>query len=382
MRIFDPQSKILANFDYIQQLLERGSCPPILVEIDPSNVCNHGCDFCLSSYVHSGKQMLSEAAMLTLCDGIIASKTKAVNWTGGGEPTTNPSLKRAILKLAQASIKMGMFTNGTLLDRFDLFEIISSSLQWIRISVDAGCESTYNRIRHVNSDRGWHKMLSNLQTLIEVNNDLGHRLDIGVGFVITPSNVHEVIEFARVFKDYGVDYCQFKPEIVNIEREGNGQRRIAFWRLAEMLLSEARSILGDKFQVNQYKVDDLANNPQHFGRTYKKCLGSQVSPCVGADGLVYVCTNYRGHPKYSYGSIHERPFNEIWNDTERKLAVMSLIETTECFSACTKLCKPHESNKMLWKLFQDYQSAANKTAFIESNLKLAGEISIQHREFV
>ena len=43
---------------------------------------------------------------------------KAINWTGGGEPTLNPHLGDAISLVGEKSkIKMGMFTNGTLLDK-------------------------------------------------------------------------------------------------------------------------------------------------------------------------------------------------------------------------------------------------------------------------
>lgn len=381
MRIFDPQSKVLANFDYIKQLLLTGNCPPVLVEVDPSNVCNHGCDFCLSSYVHAGKQMLSGDAMLKLCDDLVASKAKAVNWTGGGEPTVNPHLKKAISRLGQSSVKQGMFTNGTLLDRFDLFDTLANNLSWVRVSVDAGTAATYNRIRRADHNHGWDKMLSNLAALIYANNASGHKMAIGVGFVVTPGNVHDVLEFARVFRDSGVDYCQYKPEIVNIERD-DSQRRGAFWRLAEVLLKEAMIILGDKFQLNQYKLEDLSADQECYGRTYGKCLGSQVSPCVGADGLVYVCTNYRGHPAYSYGSIHERSFGDIWNDVGRRQAVMNRIENVERFSFCTKLCKPHESNKMLWKLYSDYQASTEQARTLAEMEEQGRNVLVQHPEFI
>jgi hypothetical protein len=39
---------------------------------------------------------------------------------------------------------MGMFSNGSLLKKFDLFEILVKSLSWIRISMDAGNSKSYN----------------------------------------------------------------------------------------------------------------------------------------------------------------------------------------------------------------------------------------------
>ena len=67
---------------------------------------------------------------------------------------------------------------------------------------------------------------------------------------------------------------------------------------------------------NGYKLSDLQHDPSILGRTYKKCLGSQIQPCVGADGEVYVCCNHRGYKEYSYGNLNEKSFKDIWNDIE------------------------------------------------------------------
>ena len=47
--IFNPQAKIIANIDNVMEFLETKNTAPVLVEIDPSNACNHGCYFCISS---------------------------------------------------------------------------------------------------------------------------------------------------------------------------------------------------------------------------------------------------------------------------------------------------------------------------------------------
>ena len=110
-------------------------------------------------------------------------------------------------------------------------------------------------------------------------------------------------------------------------------------------------LLGNKFQCNSYKVEDLiVDNSKTYGREYKQCIGSQFQPCIGADGELYVCTNHRGHKNYSYGSLHEKSFSEIWSDVSKRKCIMSTIENKENFSNCSQLCKPHESNKVIWKI--------------------------------
>jgi cyclic pyranopterin phosphate synthase len=388
-KIFNPKNKILHNLDYVKQLISTGFSPPILVEVDPSNACNHGCYFCISSYIHLpeskdletfDRSIMSKSMLLQLCKDLISLEVKAINWTGGGEPTINPALKEAIEYIGDnCEIKMGIFTNGTLLDKWDLFDTLVDHMSWVRFSVDAGTEETYNSVRRAKKGQDWNKMLLNLQRLINTNKSKDKKIDIGVGFVITPGTYKEIVDFAKVFVEYDVDYCQFKPEIVNREREGGVQREQDFWyNEVDPLLEEAKAVLGNKFQINGYKLSDLEEDPELYGRTYKKCLGSQVQPCVGADGHLYVCTNHRGYKEYSYGSLYDFSFKEIWENISKKQEVMDLIEKKECFSNCTQLCKPHESNKIMWQIYESHRSEEPN---MWENLDNQKEETI-HKEFI
>ena len=237
-----------------------------------------------------------------------------------------------------------------------MFESLVENMTWIRISVDAGTKETYNGVRRAKGKQDWDKMVSNLKKLIETNQRFGNKIDIGVGYVISPDTYSEIVEFAKFFKDFDLTYCQYKPEII-IREKGGQQRDLEFWtEKVNPLLEEAKEILGSKFQVNGYKFEDLAMDRKKFGRNYKKCLGSQISPCVGADGHVYVCTNHRGWKQYSYGCLYDgKSFREIWEDIQKRQQVMNQIEEVECFKNCTKLCKPHESNKAIWEIYDKYK---------------------------
>ena len=65
--IFNPQAKVMANVDRVIEFVETGNTAPVLIEVDPSNACNHACSFCLSSYIHfdkyKGTETFSRATM-------------------------------------------------------------------------------------------------------------------------------------------------------------------------------------------------------------------------------------------------------------------------------------------------------------------------------
>ena len=396
-KIFNPQAKIYANADRVLDFLDNKNPAPVLIEFDPSNTCNHGCYFCISSYIHLpeskdletyNKTIMPREILMNACKDFVDMGVRAINWTGGGEPTINKNLKEAIEYIGQNSdIKMGIFTNGTLLDKWDMFETMVDNMTWVRFSIDAGTPETYNSIRRVKSNQGWDRMSANLSKLVEVNNSKGKKIQIGTGFVITPDTYKEITDFAKYFSQFDIDYCQYKPEIVNREREEGIQRDLDFWEAeVEPRLEEAKEILGDKFQINGYKLKDLINDRSLFGRSYKKCLGSQVQPCVGADGEVYVCTNHRGYKQYSYGSLHEKSFKEVWSDIQTRQNVMNQIESVECFSNCTELCKPHESNKAVWNIYERYTTldgedkARVKKELLDESIQTKKEIL--HSEFI
>jgi len=394
-KIFNPSDKVLCHLGTVEKYFNNQNYDPITIEIDPSNSCNHSCPFCISGHLHLQKfkgtklfnrTMLEKKIFKDLIEDLVKTDIKAINWTGGGEPTQNPFLGEAINFIKQNSkIEMGMFTNGTLIDRFNLFEIFVSCLKWVRISMDAGISTTYNDLRKTNKNNDFSKVIKNIKKLIDTKKKFKSDILIGVGFVVTEDNYNEINDFARLFKNIDVDYCQFKPEIIQIERNktienngNNGKMQISsdFWlNKVTNILEEAKQILGSKFECNSYKLEDLIVDVKNYGRNYKECIGSQFQPCIGADGNVYVCTNHRGHKKYSYGSIYDNKFSEIWNNIEKRRKIMRIINQKEKFKNCTQLCKPHESNKILWKIKKNsknkryLEELKHKTSELSKTLK-------------
>ena len=395
-QIFNPSNKILCHLDKVEKLLNNKNPSPITIEIDPSNACNHSCPFCISGHLHLSKYkgtdlfnrtMLKKDVFKNLIEDLITMDIEAINWTGGGEPTMNPALGEMISLINEKSnIQMGMFSNGTMLERFNLFETLVNCLSWIRISMDAGKASSYDNLRVTNKSTNFETVVNNILKLIEVKKKLNSKITIGVGFVVTKDNYEEILDFANLFKDKDVDYCQFKPEIIQIERDetiDKSKEQISsdFWlKEVLVLLDRAKEILGNKYECNAYKIDDLIIDVKNYGRNYKQCLGSQLQPCVGADGNIYVCTNHRGHKKYSYGSLYEKSFKDIWNDVKTKSEIMHQINNVEKFSNCTHLCKPHESNKILYQIKSNKENPDYMRDLKEKTSNISK--TVKHKNFI
>ena len=166
-----------------------------------------------------------------------------------------------------------MFTNGSMLERFNLTEIVCRTHTWIRISLDAGTPKSYDKLRVTNKTNNFEVVLKNIKNLIETKKKIKSNISVGIGYVVTKDNYKEIKDFANIFKDIDVDYCQFKPEIIQIERatdRKNEQISEDFWlNEAVNRLDEAKKILKDKFQCNSYKLEDLISSPRHMGEIIK-----------------------------------------------------------------------------------------------------------------
>ena len=81
-----------------------------------------------------------------------------------------------------------------------------------------------------------------------------------------------------------------------------------------------------------------------------------------------------------------KSFKEIWNDMQSRHSVMHQIEEQECFANCTKLCKPHESNKAVWEIHQDLQAlgVVERVSRVQSLLEEQDEVrkTLTHPEFI
>ena len=387
LNMFNPQKKVIANIDKIIPFLDGDwKTPPVIIEMDPSNACNHGGRFCFSSYIHFeefkgtdtfDRSVMSKEMMLNCIDQFDEMGVRSVNFTGGGDPTVNPNLKDLLYHTGESSLECGIFTNGAIMHRFDLFDAFVDNLEWVRFCVDAGSKEKYNWIRQIQKEDDWDQMLENLAKTIELKKKKNSSIIIGVGFVMTEDTLgenigEEIVNFAEVFSKFDLDFVQYKPDSVNIKRWEREQyeRDLDLLVTIEKYLDKAEDILGPVFQCQRYRIEDIKDGEKHIN-FYKKCLGSQIMPCVGADGHVYVCPPMRGMKEYSYGSLHEKSFIEIWGDIDNRKRIMKQIEEVECFGNCTPMCKPHETNKALWEMSQsgDYYKYLDEMEEMRDNVK-------------
>jgi len=337
---FDPL-KVLYHYRKMADIVEGKRIAPVTVSIDPSAVCNQHCIFCSGTgYVNKKTAILERDIFFNLANSLHRMGIGSAWFTGGGEPLCNPHIAEAIVEFANKKIKLGMVTNGTLLNSSVIKNTIF--LDWIRISVDASTASTYSLLHGTNENQFWN-VLTNIEDVVRHKRDTSSMLNsscvVGMSFVVHPKNYHEIYDFAVCAKNIGADYVQFKP-LLTIDKwfsEDDMSKTIIH------LMTKSRELETDDFQV-------LANfgRFQHvttgYTRPYTECLGHNLIGIVMATGQLNICCHQRPRDNYAFGDLHRQTFEEIWFGKEHEKAIKN-IRLSEC-----PACKYEMYNQYLWAM--------------------------------
>ena len=329
----DPYSlhKVRWHPQTIESLQAGQVSPPIHVQLIISDFCNHDCEFCayrLNGYssnelfqeeegqslqARNPMRMIGTEKVYEILDDCRELGVKAIQFTGGGEPTMHPDFTAILRYAQQLGMDTALVTNGSQL-RQAMREVVLSC-QWVRISVDAGSSETYARIRRVGKNE-WYRMADRVQALVYERNIRQASLTIGVGFVATPTNWEELYTAVEQFRAWGVDNVRlgvaFNPE---------GSTPYAPFRqpLIEQVERAVRDFQTDTFTISSRIEERLAELDQG-PPTQRRCLAQQVIAYIGGDLHLYRCCvlGYNSHGLL--GSLEHERFKDLWPRVAAKMA--------------------------------------------------------------
>lgn len=203
---------------------------------------------------------------------------QAIQFTGGGEPTVHKDHLK-LFGLAQAlGIKTALVTNGV---RLDPDHSAVRAMKWVRVSIDAGTEETYCRIRRVPGNH-WRAAWQNIRRLAETCEGI-----VSVGFVVTPENFTEVAAAASLARESGVKNMRVGAVFSSEGTGYYGDQRPAIRKA----INDAKVRLnGDGFEIidlfDRRMADLEAGSPSE-----SLCGYQHLTTYIGGDLGVYRCCN-------------------------------------------------------------------------------------------
>lgn len=345
MRQFDVRQfssdKILKHLDRVNEWLKGSNPPPVTVELDMTNSCNHRCPECVVNYFRSAdNNAMPFKTAKNIIGQLAKNKIRGLIFTGGGEPLCNPCTLKAVEWAKAKGLDVGFITNGSLINEHSARSIIENCT-WVRVSLDAASPEVF-RLTHGRDGREFGEVLERIRLLVHIKQKIKSNCTIGLGFLTCEHSVRDMVKAANLAKGLGVNYLQFRP--MQIHRGG---KFVYHWADVEDKIAKCINHSGNGFQVlySQHKYE-MAKDPQ-FGRHYGKCYGQQFATVITASAKMYLCCHTRGYRKYCIGDLNKQTFKEIWNSRLRKAAIERID-----FRDCIPLCRDNTFNQILWNIKQ------------------------------
>lgn len=306
MQIYSSR-KAVWHSDRIGQLRAGSDIVPLHLHFVISDLCNQDCHFC--SYRMSGgfatEQFADEmgnrnpvrfiptAKVKEILDDCAALGVRAIEFTGGGEPTVHADHIEIFAHAQSLGLQTGLVTNGVRLRDNPVYR----EFDWIRVSLDAGRPETYQGIR---ASKAWPKVIANMALVGTYK-----KPHFGVGFVVTEENYAELVEATHIARDVGAAYIRVSAVF---SHEGSGRYTELRGKIAEQR-REAKTLETEKFRVVDMFGDRIEDLDQG-APDYSFCGQQQFVLYIGGDQKVYrCCTNaYTKHGEI--GDLSQQRFRE------------------------------------------------------------------------
>jgi radical SAM protein with 4Fe4S-binding SPASM domain len=327
--------------------------PPVVVEISPTNKCNQSCRYCYTNKRIEQKESLQDNILIGSFTQLGDAGVKTVMIQGTGEPLMHKALPKAIKAGAQHSLSMTLTTNGVLLTP-SVQESILEHLFYVRVSVLDHNPKRYAYM-HGCSEKQWNILVNNIKNAVKFRDSNGLQVGIGITVYLYRDNFHDVYNIAEFYKDIGVDYI-FIQEATPTSYSPCGKEEYASMSFSEAEISEMKEevlTLSDdncsikiRFPFNDGNILE-GMNKENWISNY--CQGIKFYSIISSDGGVYPCWRTWGKKEYSYGSLYDNTFEEIWRN-ERRNSIMDLIlNIPPCGDDCTN-CAHSKLNEILDRL--------------------------------
>jgi MoaA/NifB/PqqE/SkfB family radical SAM enzyme len=320
----------------IEQFVTSGDSTPMHVDLDLTTECNYRCRHCgdlaRGLLNHGG---LSRELLDALLDDLRAMAVHEVVLIGGGEPMLSPYFAHALRSLHEYGIACGVVTNGSGMSDAAL-EAMRVGCTWVRVSLDAATTETYAKIHNPDDNSTLDTVAENVRRMVT---SMGAR--VGVSFLITPLNMHEIEAATRMAKAWGASYIRIRPmqhpitgnplALAGTVDVGAQLDAAARWRDAVFDVS-----IGESMAMN----GRAAMQPKGYGRCRAQAFGTTIS----GEGRVYVCSKWRGEPWACIGDLHEERFAAIWKGARRAALLDALSPARQCEHI---YCHAHPLNELL-----------------------------------
>jgi MoaA/NifB/PqqE/SkfB family radical SAM enzyme len=304
---------------------------PRTFHLDVTNRCEADCAYCWFhspfSEVRTDPHRLTPATreiamdwpmFEALADDLVRLETKEdVVLSGKGDPLSHPRLADMVRALKARGLSVTLFTGGWRLNDEILHACLDAELDLLYVSLSAASEATFARLHSRLSPSAFGQIVAAVRRLVDLRRAARREKPrLVLVDVLTARNDDEVVAFARLAADLGVDHLRYQLaaiETYNTELALPAERRVklpAALREARRVAEAAGVSVVDNIE---FQTGEHGDGADWTGDRYRElgCLAGYVFGRAWADGTLSFCCAPR-----PVGNLAERTFAEWWRSDE------------------------------------------------------------------
>lgn len=331
--------------DRVDDWLAGKKIAPVTIDCALSRKCTYNCVYCYGQLQKNPEKKLDRGVIFRFLDDAAEIGVKGVSFVSDGESTCNPHLYDSIIHGKKNGLDMALGTNGFLLERNRLQEILRD-LTYLRFNISAGEPERYSEI-HGCPVKCYHTVIENIRECVALKKKHNFDVTIGLQMVLLPEFADQILPLVNLGEKLGVDYLVIK-HCSDDEDNTLGVDYSKYHDLKE-ILKKAESYSTETYSV-QAKWSKIFSEGK---REYTRCFGPPFILQISGSGLLAPCgmlfnSKYK---KYHIGNIAETSFKKLW-ESDRYWEVMNLIASPafDARTMCGTLCLQHKVNEVLWNI--------------------------------
>ena len=342
--ILDGQ-KLAWHKERVEAWLSGERIAPITIDCALTRGCTYRCLYCYGQLQANDEKRMTKDVIFRFLDDAAEIGVKAISFLSDGESTCSPYLYDAILRGSANGLDIALGTNGYLLKRERLNEILPH-LTYLRFNISAADPVRYSNIMGCRQEH-FHKVYNTVKECVKIKKEGKLSVTIGIQMVLMPQFADEIIPFAKLGRKLGVDYAIIKH--CSDDQAGSLNVDYSKYQKCIDILKEAEGYSTGKYRV-AVKWSKILSEGK---RRYSRCYGPAFIMQFSGSGLVAPCGMLFNdkYAKYHIDNIIEKSFKAIWQ-SERYWEVLHLIASDkfDAKTMCGTLCLQHKVNEFLWDL--------------------------------
>ena len=310
--------KLSYHFDRVQKWENGEKIAPVSVDMALTRACGAMCSFCYAMVQEPQERAtIKTKEALNLLDDFAEIGVKGVSLISDGESTLSKAYVPFIQHAAKIGIDVGNATNGWEWEP-DKIDQVLPHLKWVRFTVAAGKAESYAKIMFKNSEHTpvYDRAMKHIKYAVDLKKKLNLKVTLGIQMVLLPEFKEEIIPFAKLAVDLGVDYGVIK----HCSDDEFGTLGVDYSKYEEMyeLLKEAEKMSNEKTKIiikwSKIKNKGIPSYNRFFGPQF--LLQISGSGLVAPSGMFF---NDR-YSKFHIGNFVDERFIDIFkSDRYRKI---------------------------------------------------------------